>query len=72
MNLNRRQWAVLITMDTLLLLELILAMYLGSIYGDLSSTFLSIFVPAAALTVLTCRKIIKSLAGTGTSTPDKR
>ncbi|MBW1975952.1 MAG: hypothetical protein JRI45_10335 [Deltaproteobacteria bacterium] len=61
MNLTGRQWIAVIVIDIIILFELTLSMYLASRFGELTSTFLSIFVPSALITLLVGRKIVKSI-----------
>ena len=58
--MNLRQKAVVVTMDILLLAELMVCMYLGQQQGDnLTVFFLKTYLPAGALTVLPAWYLIR-------------
>lgn len=60
--MNLRQKAVVLTMDILLLAELMVCMYLGHQQGDqLTVFFLKTYLPAGALTVLPAWYLIRRL-----------
>ena len=60
--MNLRQKAVVVTMDILLLAELMVCMYLGQQQGDhLTVFFLKTYLPAGALTVLPAWYLIRRL-----------
>ena len=60
--MNLRQRVVVVTMDILLLAELMMCMYLGQQQGDhLTVFFLKTYLPAGALTVLPAWYLIRRL-----------
>jgi hypothetical protein len=60
--MNLRQKLVVVTMDILLLAELLVCMYLGQQQGDnLTVFFLKTYLPAGALTVLPAWFLIRRL-----------
>ena len=60
--MNLRQRLVVVTMDILLLAELLVCMYLGQQQGDnLTVFFLRTYLPAGALTVLPAWFLIRRL-----------
>lgn len=61
-RLNKRQRAVAVIMNLLLLIELTVCMYLGqNDPDDLTMFFLKTFLPAAAVTLVTARLLIRRM-----------
>lgn len=62
-GLNLKQKLVVILMDLLLLTELAYSIFLGHRYGDaMTGVFLRTFIPAAVLTVVGARVLIRRLS----------
>ncbi|MGE4296648.1 MAG: hypothetical protein AB7E47_01345 [Desulfovibrionaceae bacterium] len=61
--LNISQKLVVVVMDLLLLVELTVAMYMGSLSHDsMTIFFLKTYVPAMLVTLVTCWYLIRKLA----------